>query len=350
MEMLKSLRITTEILRITAAVDEFKGRWSAFGHLAPDRLEALRRVATIESIASSTRIEGSKLSDEEVEALLGGVEITSFATRDEQEVAGYARTMELVFESWREITLTENHIRQLHSELLVFAKKDARHRGQYKKLSNSVVARWPDGKQRVIFETASAFDTPGLMSELVAWTRGALESGREHPLLVIGAFVVRFLAIHPFQDGNGRLSRVLTTLLLLRAGYAYVPYSSLERVVEENKRDYYRCLRAAQGTLGKGEAKLGVWIEFFLRCLAAQKDALERRLSAERILANRSPLDEQLLGLARAHGHVTVRLAADATGINRNTIKARLRALARTGELVLTGEGRGAKYELTAER
>src|SRR3990172_7515438 len=114
-----TIHITPEILTLIARIDEFKGAWRALGTLAPDRLSALRRVATIESIGSSTRIEGGKLSDREVERLLSNLQIKTFTTRDEQEVAGYAEVMELVFTSWQDITLTENHIKQLHRNLLI---------------------------------------------------------------------------------------------------------------------------------------------------------------------------------------------------------------------------------------
>src|SRR3984893_13141055 len=175
-----SLKITAEILGFIAELDEFKGAWRALGTLAPERLSALRRVATIESIGSSTRIEGSKLSDREVEKLLANLEIKSFHTRDEQEVAGYAETMELVFQSWGEITLTENHVKQLHRDLLQYSEKDAHHRGNYKTQPNNVAAFDEAGKQvGIVFETASPFDTPRRMSELVAWTSDAYSSRSE---------------------------------------------------------------------------------------------------------------------------------------------------------------------------
>lgn len=132
-----TIQITPEILRLIARIDEFKGAWRAFGTLAPDRLSALRRVATIESIGSSTRIEGSKLSDREVERLLSNLQIKSFDTRDEQEVAGYAELLDLVFGSWQDITVTENHIKQLHQILLRYSEKDTWHSGNYK--TNSMV-------------------------------------------------------------------------------------------------------------------------------------------------------------------------------------------------------------------
>ena len=235
-----TLQITPEILRLIATIDEFKGAWRALGTLAPDRLSALRRVATIESVGSSTRIEGGNLSDREVAGLLSNLQIKTFATRDEQEVAGYAELMEMVFSSWQAITLSENHIKQLNRDLLVYSEKDAWHRGNYRTSSNSVVAFDESGVQiGVVFATATPFDTPRLMTELVTWMQEERGAERLHPLLLIGLWVVVFLEIHPFQDGNGRLSRVLTTLLLLQAGYAYVPYSSLEGVIEQNKEAYY---------------------------------------------------------------------------------------------------------------
>src|SRR5450432_4785419 len=192
-----TLKITPEILGFIAELDEFKGAWLALGTLAPERLSALRRVATIESIGSSTRIEGSKLSDREVEKLLSNLEIKSFHTRDEQEVAGYAETMELIFQSWEEITLTENHVKQLHRDLLKYSEKDAHHRGEYKTQPNSVAAFDEAGRQiGIVFETATPFDTPRLMSELVVWLRDARTTGSWHPLLLIAIFVVVFLEIH----------------------------------------------------------------------------------------------------------------------------------------------------------
>ncbi len=237
---LDTLQITPEILNLISGIDEFKGTWRALGTLAPERLRALRRVATIESIGSSTRIEGSSLTDQEVERLLSNLDIGSFASRDEQEVAGYAEVMQTIFDAFEELPITENYIKQFHRGLLRHSEKDTRHRGEYKKLSNSVAAFDDQGRQiAIVFQTASPFDTPRRMSELVEWFRQARESRQFHPLLLIAVFTVVFLEIHPFQDGNGRLSRVLTTLLLLQAGYAYVPYSSLESVIENSKEGYY---------------------------------------------------------------------------------------------------------------
>ena len=343
-----TIKITPEMLGLTAQIDEFKGAWKALGTLAPDRLSALRRVATIESIGSSTRIEGSRLTDREVERLLSNLEITAFASRDEQEVAGYASVMEMVFGSWAEIALTENHIRQLHRDLLAYSEKDAWHRGNYKASPNRVAAFDPAGVEiGVIFETASPFETPQRMRELVDWTNQAREERRLHPLLVIGIFTVVFLEIHPFQDGNGRLSRILTTLLLLQAGYSYVHYSSLESIIERSKEAYYLALRQTQGTIRTQAPDWQPWLLFFLRSLQRQAQHLAAKIEVERAVASPLPaLSQRIVDYAREHGRVTIGEAMKLTGISRNTLKEHFRSLVANGQLVMHGSTRGAWYSL----
>lgn len=351
--MLRSdtIQITQEILGLIARIDEFKGAWRALGTLAPDRLSALRRVATIESIGSSTRIEGSKLSDRGVEQLLSNLEIKSFATRDEQEVAGYAELMDLVFSSWQDIPFTENHIKQLHQILLRHSEKDSWHRGNYKTNSNSVAAFDETGAQiGIVFQTASPFDTPRLMTELVAWVNQEREQQVRtplHPLLAIALCVVVFLEIHPFQDGNGRLSRVLTTLLLLRAGYAYVPYSSLEGVIEQSKEAYYLALRQTQGTIRTADPDWQPWLVFFLRSLSEQVRRLEKKVEREKIVLAALPeLALQIVEFTREHGRVTIGEAIKLTGASRNTLKQHFRNLVEHGHLNQRGSGRGVWYAL----
>jgi Fic family protein len=343
-----SLQITPETLSLISGIDEFKGAWRALGTLAPDRLSALRRVATIESIGSSTRIEGSRLSDREVERLLSNLQIKSFETRDEQEVAGYAEVMELVFSSWQDIALTENHIRQLHRDLLTHSDKDAWHRGNYKTTSNNVVAFDELGNPLgVVFETAAPFDTPRLLSELVTWFNEQRSVGHLHPLLLIGIWVVVFLEIHPFQDGNGRLSRVLTTLLLLQAGYAYVPYSSLESVIEQNKEAYYLALRQTQGSIRSDVPDWQPWLLFFLRALSRQVSRLERKVEREKLVLAKLPdLALQIVDFTRDHGRITMAESIRLTGSNRNTLKQHFRTLVEQGHLIQHGSGRGTWYEL----
>jgi len=341
------LHITPEHIKLISEIDEFKGKWSVLTSLSPDRLASLKHIATIESVGSSTRIEGAKLTDSEVENLFSGLGRTSFKSRDEQEVAGYAETMELIFESYNEIPVDENHIMQLHQLLLKHSSKDARHRGKYKKFPNHVEAFNAEGRSLgVIFETASPFRTPSMMKELAGWFNEESSKKELHPLLIIAIFLVNFLAIHPFQDGNGRLSRILTTLALLKSGYSYVTYSSLEKIIEDNKDNYYLALRRAQSTLHTGNKKLNEWIIFFLQSLKKQVSMLESKLQTEKTIMRLPPLSQEILRIAREHGKVMVRDAEKITGANRNTIKAHISALVRNGRLTMAGKGKGAWYSL----
>ncbi len=344
----ETIQITPELLALLSEIDEFKGAWRALGTLAPDRLQALRHVATIESIGSSTRIEGSTLTDREVEQLVSRLEIRRFDSRDEQEVAGYAEVMETVFRAWADIPITENHIKQLHRDLLRHSAKDERHRGEYKTVPNDVGAFDARGNMvGVIFETASPFDTPQRMAELVQWLNDARELKRLHPLLIVALFTVVFLEIHPFQDGNGRLSRILTTLLLLQAGYAYVPYSSLESVIEQSKDGYYLALRQTQTTIRSAAPDWQPWLLFFMRALQQQKRRLAVKVEREeRALAALPELAVMILDYARQQGRVTNRDMVREHGASPNTLKATFRSLVEKGMLVRHGGGRSIWYGL----
>jgi len=342
-----SIPISPEMLRLVSEIDEFKGQWSAWRSLTPDRLQGLRRVATIESIGSSTRIEGSRLSDREVEALLGRLETKSFATRDEQEVAGYAFAMEQVFAHFNEIPPTANLTKQLHRDLLRYSTKDERHRGEWKTSPNHVAAFDADGRELgIVFETSSPFDTPAHMDALLEWHRHAETDTGLHPLLRIGIFIVAFLAIHPFQDGNGRLSRVLTTLLLLRAGYGHVPYSSLESIVEQNKEAYYLALRRTQTSWRENDVDWPAWLLFFLRCIRQQIARLRQRLDTGG--PRLSPLARQLAALFEGRETLTNAEAVTLTGANRSTLKAKFAELVAEGLLERHGKGRGVYYSKAA--
>jgi Fic family protein len=343
---LTSLLITPELLKFITEIDEFKGAWKVLGGHSPDQLNALRKVATIESIGSSTRIEGSKLNDQEIESLLSSVSKQSFNTRDKQEVAGYAEVMEIIFQNFSEIPITENYIKQLHTMLLRHSDKDERHRGEYKKHSNSVEAFNGEGKSLgTVFQTTPAFDTPYEMQRLVYWTVQTLEDNSYHPLIVVAVFNVYFLAIHPFQDGNGRLSRILVTLLMLKIGYSYIPYSSLESIIEKNKDAYYLALQRTQKTLKQDKIDWQPWLHFFLSGLKRQKDHLNdktRGLVQYAELSHESMLIMQYVDL---HDRMTISQAESIiTTIKRPTIKKRITDLVNQGLLVRHGKARGVWY------
>jgi len=337
--------MTPRIVRLIAEIDEFKGFWKGMATLSVDFLSNLRVLATIESIGSSTRIEGARLTDSEVSALIEGIGKRSFRSRDEQEVAGYAEALRLVQESYDEIDLTENNIKYFHKVLLKFSDKDTWHLGEYKKHPNHVAAFDADGREiGILFETASPFETPQMMEALVAVTKKNLKDVDTHPLIATADFIVRFLAIHPFQDGNGRLSRVLTNLLLLRNGYAYAQYSSHESVVEADKDKYYLALRTAQKELGSGEKSSEIWTTFFLEMLKKQKDHLLKKIEREKIAHALPDVSIRILNLAKEHGRITVSFVTKVLQINRNTVKKHLQHLVQTEKLVLHGKGRGSYY------
>ncbi|HLC06647.1 MAG TPA: Fic family protein [Candidatus Babeliales bacterium] len=342
----KKIDISPELQKLIDYIDTFKASWQQLSHLVPEQLKALRHVATIESVGSSTRIEGSKLSDREVERILSGLKTESFKSRDEQEVAGYAYVMEEIFTSYPYIPLTENYIKQLHTLLLQYSTKDERHRGEYKKFPNHVEAFDTQGKSLgVVFETISPFDTPFRMADLIHWTQHAFDAQEIHPLVIIGIFIVTFLAIHPFQDGNGRLSRVLTTLLLLKCGYLYVPYSSLETIVEHTKEGYYRALRLTQATLKTEKHNFQPWLLYFLRSLGKQIERLEFKINQEQITRISLPkLAIDIIQLVQDKGQIAMADIIASTGAPRSTIKKQLATLVDQKYLARHGQGRAVWY------
>lgn len=342
-------RTSLEEVRLIAKIDEFKGSWRSLQNLAPERLAALKKIATVESIGSSTRIEGAKLSNSEVESLLSGLKTNSFASRDEEEVAGYAELMETVYTNWNDTPFTENQIKYLHGVLLKYSQKDNRHRGNYKTTPNHVEAN--DGiRSVVVFQTASPFETPFQMTELVSWTDKALEEGLIHPLLVVAVFIVKFLAIHPFQDGNGRLSRALTTLLLLKTNYAYVPYASMESIIEKNKNEYYLALRKTQSTLLEAVPNWEPWVLFFLQSTEKQSEHLRSKIQREKILQGDLPLlSVRILELLRQHGSLKMPQLVNLTDESKSTIRSRIIELEAKGGIIRHGAGKSTWYTLNQD-
>lgn len=345
----QSIEIDAQLLQTIAAIDEFKGRWPGLAKLQPKQLVRLRHMATIQSIGASTRIEGVTLSDQEVEQLLKHSEKKSEwvpINRDQQEVRGYAKTLALINEHFDALTLTENHLLQLHRDLLEFSDSDSRHRGAYKTVDNLIAAIDATGKPvGTVLKTSSPFDTPQHLSALLHWSRDSLQHKTHHALVVIAVFVVVFLTIHPFMDGNGRLSRLLTHLLLRQTGYDHVAYASLEHVIESSKEDYYLALRRTQITLLEPRPNWQPWLHYFFQALMEQIQGLEKIMAEEHALnAQLPPLAHELLEIIQRRGRLSVAEAATLTGANRNTIKTHLTTLTRNGQVKRYGEGRGSWY------
>ena len=342
------ISITTEMLTMIGEIDRFNGTWEGWDtRLTPAELKVMKRVATIESVGSSNRIEGNKLTDDEIEEIFMHISQKSFRSRDEEEVAGYADLIQLIFDSYRDIPLDENYIKQMHKILLKYSGKDERHRGEYKKDSNRVTAFDASGREiGSIFETASPFDTPRLMRELVEWVNEKLESKKLHPILVIGVFVVQFLAIHPFTDGNGRLSRALTVMLMLKSGYSYMPYASMESIIEAFKDAYYRALRRTQRTIWGEKVNYEPWLSFFIASLQKQKRNLEAKIAdLRRKHDNRlSDTSRAILALFGKDESLSVPVIAAKLNKNQETVRKAVQALAKQGYLTKLGTTRGAVY------
>lgn len=343
----QSIQITPEMLNAISRIDTFSGSWILTHSLTPERLDRMRRHATVESIASSTRIEGSQLSNRQVDFLLQNIEITQFTDRDSQEVAGYADAFDLIIASPESIPVTASSIRELHAMMMRYAEKDAWHRGGYKRVSNEVAAYDADGQMLgTVFKTADPSETPQRMDELIEWTRNETARGVLHPILIIGIFNVVFLEIHPFQDGNGRLSRLLLNLMLLQADYAFTPYSSLEAVIEDTKPAYYRALRLTQGTIRSDKPAWTPWFTYFLSSISTQISRLETRLESAQEVGETSPA-VRVLEVIQDNDSASIGEIARITGVNRNTLKKLLAGMVGDGSITLTGAGRGARYSAT---
>lgn len=337
--------LPAEIWGKITRIDELKGQWIAGAKLSPQVLGRLKRSVLITSTGASTRIEGARLSDDDVEKLMSGISLQKFSNRDKQEVKGYFELLRNVFDAWGHLHLSESTIKHLHKELLKYSEKDEGHRGEYKKKENKVMMIDAFGKPvRVLFDTTPAYLTPKEMLELVEWTQNAFKENKYHPLLVIANFVVEFLNIHPFEDGNGRLSRILTNLLLLKEGYLYMPYISHEKLVEDNKPEYYTALRKSQKTFkGTGESILP-WLEFFLSVFLQQSKMAVDLLSAENIEKLLSPKQLAVWRYLQTVNEATPLEISKKAKVARPTVNQALYKLLSFKKIERIGLGRSTRY------
>jgi len=342
----KRIRLSGGILKKIAQIDEFKGLWRGVGEMNPHILKQLRASVIITSTGASTRIEGSALSDEEVARLLRGLKVKSPKGRDEEEVAGYADLLGRIFDHYQTLKLTEGQILQFHEILLHFAEKDILHKGKYKTTDNVVVIRNPDGEDVVLFRPTPPYLVKKEMDEAIVWMNEHIDGHTLHPLLVIANFIFEFLAIHPFHDGNGRLSRALTNLLLLKSGYAHIPYVSLEEIIEERKTDYYLSLRQTQKNHKTDNEDISAWIDFILDVLIEQTarakvliDAKqpEKLLSQKQISVYELFADGSILGAKE----IVERLIGE---VARPTVKKTLSRLVELKLLERLGRARSTRY------
>lgn len=337
--------IPSGIVSKIAKIDELKGRWITGARLSTQVLGRLKRSVLITSTGASTRIEGARLSDEDIEKLMRGINIQKFTNRDKQEAKSYYELLENIFNSWERAKFNESLIKCFHKELLKHVEKDKMHRGEYKKSENKVHMVNDAGESvGILFDTAPAYLTPGKMHDLVEWTQKTLKEEKYHPLLIIGNFLVEFLKIHPFTDGNGRLSRLLTNLLLLQAGYLYIPYVSHEKLVEDNKPDYYIALRRSQKTLGTKKENIADWLDFFLRLVLKQSQMAVELLSKENIEKILSEKQLIVWHCIETVKEISTGKIMKSTKVTRPTIKQALEVLLRLKKIERVGLGRSARY------
>lgn len=345
------IKLSQDILARIANIDQFQGLWQGSLRISSQILGRLKSWVVITSTGASTRIEGAKMTDEEIARFLRGLQAKHPKSRDEQEVAGYADLIGRIFDNWKTIKLSENWILQFHNILLHFSDKDQTHRGKYKNVPNTVVMTNKTGKQVVLFDPTPPYLVKSEMQIAIEWANNQFETRETHPLLVIANFIFEFLAIHPFRDGNGRISRALTNLLLLRAGYGYVPYVSLDEIIEQTKAEYYLALRATQKYHKTDHEDITAWVLYFLTALTEQVERARRLMEndqPEKLLSEKQTEVYRLFEGEKEMGVAEVVLLLKGT-MQRDTIKQALSRLVKVKLLERIGQARSSRYRKTPE-
>lgn len=333
-----NLSLDWNLLERLRQIEKFELTWLDFKKRESSSLEQLKTLATIQSIGSSTRIEGSKLTNNQVKTLLANIDITQIEDRDSQEVVGYYNTLDIITENPKDIRINESTIKNLHNVLLKLSTKDEWHRGQYKQHSNAVQAQFPDGSTQIIFRTTEpGFATEDSMKSAIRWLNTKDEI---NPIIKTASFIYEFLSIHPFQDGNGRLSRILTTLLMLKNGYNWIEYISFEHEIEMRKKDYYRALRNCQAR--RPNEDITEWIDFFLSSLINLTRKLSKKLEISQ--SDLSPKQKSIFIFISNNPESKTGEIVESVGIPRATVKRILNALIESGLIEKNGKGAGTNY------
>jgi Fic family protein len=336
------LNINWQLIRLISQIDRFDASWSTIEKREGLSLKQLKSIATVRSVGASTRIEGVKMTDSEVEVLLQEIDITKIVDRDSQEVVGYFETLDLITESYKDIRITENGLKNLHNILLKHSEKDEWHKGEYKQHSNPVEANLADGTKQLLFHTTEAgIPTQDAMRKLIAWYNSDSEV---HPLVKSALFAYEFVSIHPFQDANGRLSRLLSTLLLLKHGYKWIQYVSFEHEIESRKIEYYRVLRSCQAQ--RPNEDVTEWISFFLNALGNIQEHLMNKLVKQGIETKLSPKEKSILSFIENHAGCKSGEIAKKLAIPNPTVKRILPELLGKNLVEKHGIGPGTNYSI----
>ncbi len=335
-----TLDLTWELIDLISQLDRFDASWAAIERKESQSLKQLKSIATVRSVGASTRIEGSTMSDREVGVLLENIDITRLEDRDAQEVVGYFETLDIISESHQEIDISENSLKNLHNILLKYSQKDRWHKGDYKQHSNAVEVNYPDGMRQIIFQTTPAgLPTQDAMRSLVDWYR---TDNKTHALVKCALFSYEFVSIHPFQDGNGRLSRLLATLLLLKHGYRWIQYVSLEHEIESHKTEYYRVLRSCQAQRPNENAS--EWVFFFFRALRKVQQQLMQKFETGGIETQLPPREKAILTFIKNYPGCKSGEIARKLGIPSLTVKRTLSDFVDKNLVEKHGAGPGTNY------
>lgn len=335
--------VPAELLQQVAAIERASGRQEAFRRQHPDQLETLRQIARIQSVEASNAIENITAPSRRIKQLVA--EKTTPQNRSEAEIAGYRRALDVVHANAETIPFKPNYVKQLHGYLYSFTQ--VRDAGEFKRLENLVEDVHPDGTKVVRFTPVSAADTPTAMEELHERFDNAVDDQQNHPLLLAPAYVLDFLVIHPFRDGNGRMARLLTLLLLYQSGYEVGRFVSIEKLIEETRDSYFDALAAS--TLGwhDGEHDPGPWCSYFMGVLIAAYKNFEDR--AATLSGGRGSKQELINAFIRSSisDEFTVEdVRRAAPGVSDSYVSKRLNALKRAGVLEPIGGGRGARWKI----
>lgn len=337
-----NMDVDWQLINGISQIDRFDASWDLIEKREGQSLKQLKSIATVRSVGASTRIEGSKMSDEEVEILLRNLTIEKLTERDAQEVAGYFETLDLISESYRDINISENDIKNLHNILLKHSEKDQWHKGDYKQHANDVEATLPDGTKQIVFRTTPpGYETQDAMRTLVEWYRS---DDQTHPLVKSALFSYDFVSIHPFQDGSGRLSRLIASLLLLKNGYKWIQYVSFEHEIENRKPEYYKELRKCQAQ--RPNENVSAWIYFFFDALKNIQKQLLNKLEQTGIASKLTPKEKAILTFISHHPGSKSGVVAEKLQIPNPTVKRMLKGLTEKNFIEKHGTGPGTNYSI----
>ena len=327
----------SEILGLVAAIYKEAGKQELYLKQRPQDLEKLVEIAKIQSTEESNAIEGIVTTSTRVRQLVA--EKTTPRNRSEQEIAGYRDVLSLIHENFNSIPITQNYILQLHKILYSYTGNPIA--GHTKNVQNYISATTADGRTYALFTPLAPYETPEAMRELCDAYNFAIGEGKVDPLLIIPCFIHDFLCIHPFIDGNGRMSRLLTTLLLYRCGYEIGKYISLEAKIARTKESYYDALEASQTGWHEAQDDPTVFIKYLLGTIIAAYRDFEERME----LVATSPLDTVRNAVKTRIGKFTkAEIAELVTSMSATSVERHLRTLCASGEIEKRGGGRSTYY------